>query len=428
VVVLFAYYIDAISIRIMIGSTILITQDLMIMACLFRGTEIRESRARHLVTAGLGLNAGIMLPRVIGAALQSAKIVDIADNSPMQTLLYLSAFVSLILISMGYVLMIKEQADRQTRLIATKDRLTGSWNRLKVEEIAQREMARLKRHGHPVSLIMLDIDHFKSINDRFGHAVGDSVLQFVCRIMEACIRPTDLLGRWGGEEFVILLPDSGYAEAALIAQRIKYEIERGERPDGIKVTASLGFATCQSLDSWDEWLKRADMALYLAKTRGRNRIESELLEPIANDGLEAQGRHVKMSWKTRFQSGHAGIDNQHQALFAASTRLLTLLQDSPRPGLVAAHALSFIRMVEAHMHDEDALLEQCHYPEVAQHRDTHRQLIARAYHLLEAYKNGQIRERELFHFVAYEITAQHMLIEDRKFFALLGQGDEGTAI
>ena len=123
--------------------------------------------------------------------------------------------------SNGIVLMIKERADERIRLMAMKDRLTGIWNRIRLEEAAQQEIARLERYGHPVSLIMMDLDHFKQINDQFGHGMGDQVLKEFCAIVQRCIRSTDILGRWGGEEFVLILPNSGYTSAGLFALRIR---------------------------------------------------------------------------------------------------------------------------------------------------------------------------------------------------------------
>ena len=152
--------------------------------------------------------------------------------------------------TIGFVLMIKERADECIRLIAMKDRLTGIWNRVRLEEDAQQEIARLERYGHPASIIMVDLDHFKQINDQFGHGTGDSVLKEFCLVVQRCIRSTDILARWGGEEFVVLLPNSGFVNAVPLAERIRAAIEQHQFPSGLRITASLGLSVCQPADTW----------------------------------------------------------------------------------------------------------------------------------------------------------------------------------
>ena len=156
-----------------------------------------------------------------------------------------------------------------------RDALTGTWNRAKLHESAADEMQRFFRYGHPVSLIFIDLDHFKRVNDTHGHAVGDDVLRQFCRIVSHGMRSTDLLGRWGGEEFLIIAPSSSLETAAAMAERICHAIGISEFPAVGHLTASFGVATCQPDDTWDLWLSRADRALYEAKNTGRNRVVTD---------------------------------------------------------------------------------------------------------------------------------------------------------
>ncbi|MCC2617952.1 diguanylate cyclase [Aestuariibacter halophilus] len=156
------------------------------------------------------------------------------------------------------------------------DGLTGLYNRRFWEEQFNLEYKRSKRAGHPASLIMLDIDHFKRVNDTYGHPGGDDVIKMLARIIKKSVRETDVCGRYGGEEFAILLPDTTAKQARIVAERIRklaehVPVEHEEHT--IVFTVSLGIAELQ--DSYQQplvWLEKADQALYEAKESGRNRV------------------------------------------------------------------------------------------------------------------------------------------------------------
>ena len=123
---------------------------------------------------------------------------------------------------------------------ATTDHLTGVWNRAYIETSAKRELEMFNRYGHPFSVIFADLDHFKSINDKWGHAVGDNVLKEFCSVLQTSLRATDIFGRWGGEEFVVLLPNTGRASANIIAERFRATISEHKIDDVGHVTSSFG--------------------------------------------------------------------------------------------------------------------------------------------------------------------------------------------
>jgi diguanylate cyclase (GGDEF)-like protein len=156
---------------------------------------------------------------------------------------------------------------------ASTDSLTKAYNRLKFDEIIEREINRSKRYDQVLSLIAFDIDHFKTVNDNFGHLFGDYVLKTIVNLTKDNIRGVDYLARWGGEEFMIILPETGLERAEALAQRIKEEIENYKFNKIVKVTVSFGVAQFKKDDSEDTLIKRADDALYKAKNKGRNRVE-----------------------------------------------------------------------------------------------------------------------------------------------------------
>ena len=172
--------------------------------------------------------------------------------------------------------------------VSSRDTLTGLFNRGYVIEKLDSEINRAVRHGSPMAVLMIDLDHFKNINDTYGHNVGDQVLQWVGKTLRDSCRVYDVPGRYGGEEFCVVLPETLVGNTTVVAERIRTRIEASELTAGdnlVRVTASFGIAGLDSVPS-DALLSpaalidRADRALYSAKNRGRNRVElwdSELL-------------------------------------------------------------------------------------------------------------------------------------------------------
>lgn len=164
----------------------------------------------------------------------------------------------------------------ESRWMATTDALTGLLNRRAFLESTGREVARTRRYGDKLSVVLLDIDHFKHINDKRGHAAGDMVLAAVGKLLNGALRTCDLVARWGGEEFVLVLPSTSLEGAEQTAERVRELLERTEIKDGngdvIPVTASFGVANYAVGESLEQVIDRADRAMYLAKGGGRNRV------------------------------------------------------------------------------------------------------------------------------------------------------------
>ena len=172
---------------------------------------------------------------------------------------------------------ITEQKQLEDKLIklATTDMLTQAYNRIKFEEIMVYEAQIFIRYDYPLSVLLFDIDHFKLINDNYGHDVGDYALKTIVKIVQANLRKTDYLVRWGGEEFLIILPRTKLEQAKILAERIrkKMEIYTFDKITK-KITISFGATSFTKQDTKDTFIKRADDALYKAKKTGRNKVES----------------------------------------------------------------------------------------------------------------------------------------------------------
>lgn len=171
---------------------------------------------------------------------------------------------------------------------AFKDPLTGAGNRIALNDNLKREMELAKRHRYDLSLLMIDLDHFKAINDGFGHLTGDKILKAVVLKIQDCIRQTDICFRYGGEEFLVLLNNANIANARLIAERIRMAIEdlAIETEKGpLQATISTGLAILDSDDTELTLIERADKALYSAKQTGRNKVcveEARIEEPLCD--------------------------------------------------------------------------------------------------------------------------------------------------
>lgn len=155
---------------------------------------------------------------------------------------------------------------------AIVDPLTESFNRRHGEYVLDTEIARKHRYGQAVSVIMLDIDHFKAINDRYGHAGGDVVLQEIADILRLRLRATDVVCRWGGEEFLAILPNAGIEGACAVGDHLRAHLAEKRYSDGLTVTVSLGVAEGDVGDGRDTLIARADQSLYDAKRSGRNTV------------------------------------------------------------------------------------------------------------------------------------------------------------
>lgn len=193
------------------------------------------------------------------------------DSSWLQAL-YLGTFTfGLVIVNIGFLLLVSERIRRNFEDLAMTDTLTGVRSRRAVVDAASDLFQRSKRSREPFAVLSIDLDHFKAINDQFGHQVGDRVLQAFCRRMEDALRQSDVFGRLGGEEFIVLLPATTMAQAGELAGRLLLAAVTSE-PDLPGVTVSIGYTDWRVADaSVDNIFNRADRALYAAKDAGRNR-------------------------------------------------------------------------------------------------------------------------------------------------------------
>lgn len=279
-IVVMAMLKDDIRGRFIWGGAIYAFQMVLIARALLSDKETRAGRAWRLLFVGV---VGIVLVLVLRASLALFGMGELAQPNnnlpihPIQIIAYIAVMATALLGTIGFVLMVKERGDREIMRLAMTDSLTQIPNRRALMEYAEHAMAR--RTGLPLALLMIDVDHFKQINDTHGHQTGDEVLCKVAELLFARLRGYDFLGRYGGEEFCVIAPDTPPEGGLALAEALRatigghlFQTASGE----MNITVSIGIARCPKNVSrkLNEVLTEADTALYVAKQAGRNRVIS----------------------------------------------------------------------------------------------------------------------------------------------------------
>ncbi len=295
---------------------------------------------------------------------------------------------------------------------ATTDALTGLGNRRALEDRAQYEINRAGRFGSPLSGILIDIDHFKELNDELGHLKGDEVLKEVTEAISACLRSTDQLYRWGGEEFFVIAPETPQTGARNLAEKIRRRVENLVSCTKRPVTVSLGVALWERLQDLPLWLERADKALYIAKNRGRNRVAVDT--PPRSSWIAN-----KMNWHAEWNSGNPIIDEEHQHLIITADQIRTLaLQEETQEQIIQIFE-EILADAKRHFQDEEVIMHDKAYPELPQHAEIHRRLLLKAEEVRQNLKSGHAGPLDAYTFLMSELLVGHFITVDTRFFPYL---------
>lgn len=240
----------------------------------------RAWRYRNIGDAIIAFAAGMM---IIGMPLSAYQALVADEVLQAQTIAFGVHSSAYVLVAMGFLASVLIEYQRHLSHLATEDPLTRLLNRRGLGDALHVSLAAAARHGYTTSAIMVDIDHFKQVNDSFGHDTGDHVIQLVARILTRMCRSSDVVARTGGEEFLLVLPNTDLAAAKSLAERIRVSI--GEFPllvdqQRIQITASLGVSCASGQADLDLLYQEADRAMYLAKRGGRNRVASVEHNPL----------------------------------------------------------------------------------------------------------------------------------------------------
>lgn len=291
-----------------------------------------------------------------------------------------------------------------------KDKLTSLYNKAYIEEQLDVQCGMVRRYHRECSIIFFDIDHFKRINDNFGHSVGDEVLIAISSLISNHIRSTDMFARWGGEEFLLLLPETGIEEAKIVANKICSLVEQHDFDIVKKVTISLGVTSVLASDTVLSILNRVDKALYKAKHSGRNQVV------VYQSDEEIPFVSMKISWRHVWDSGHSQIDAQHKNLIDLANELLemTTMQATKEEILFMLDKL--IQHTSQHFAYEEHVLRKLNYDQIEDHMVKHQLLIEKALGLRKDFLEDKGYMSTFFSFIIEDVVLKHMIQEDTRFF------------
>ncbi len=234
--------------------------------------HLRQSSGARVIAVALGATAGLGVLRLTTGALQGAG--HIFEAFAGQFMLVVGSIVLNVAAAAGFLLCLHEGMRRELQRLSVTDALTGAANRRGLLVDMQHQVDRARRSGRPLSVVMFDLDHFKRVNDELGHLAGDRALRDFAELVRSGLRNSDLLGRYGGEEFVLVLQDTGLGDAQAVAERARAAVAQAHRAGRMPVTVSAGVA-CSSEEGIgadvQALLSAADRRLYLAK-RSRNQV------------------------------------------------------------------------------------------------------------------------------------------------------------
>ena len=234
---------------------------------------------QYYLLVSFALSFLIFVIRLMVALFGPPETLKVDQPGLLVTVSLLTPVVSLTLIALGFIIMGKERADERNRRLAMQDELTGLANRRHVLDVLAQQLAAVTRANLPLSVLMMDVDHFKQINDRYGHPAGDEALRRVADCLRERVRAQDIAGRVGGEEFLVVLPQTTLEGALKLAESLRESMAQISvlSPDGrsFALTMSIGVSTLEDIPDAQgkSLIAAADAALYLAKQRGRNRVE-----------------------------------------------------------------------------------------------------------------------------------------------------------
>ncbi len=393
---------------------------ILVMLGVLRDLRLRKRPASPSIVVALRILVGALI--VFHAIRISQAVGFLGSPSTFHPFSEFSATLILLLTMLwGGILLIADadalylelrRSHVQMTKTATTDALTGIGNRRALEDRAHYEIKRAGRFGSPLCGILIDIDHFKVINDELGHLTGDEVLKEVCSAIASSLRSTDQLFRWGGEEFFVIAPETPQTGARNLAEKIRRRVESIASCCQRPLTVSLGVALWERQEDLLLWLERADKALYLAKNRGRNRVALD--SPPRSSWLEN-----KIQWHSEWNSGNAVIDEEHRQLITKADVIRSLAAQEGTQEQIVHLLEEIVAETKAHFQHEEGIMRVKAYPEMPQHAEIHRRLLLKADEVVQSLKSGHAGPIEAYTFLMSELLVGHFLTVDTRFFPYL---------
>lgn len=292
------------------------------------------------------------------------------------------------------------------------DRFTGIYTREYFNFRLKEEISHVQREKYPISMIYFDLDHFKNVNDVYGHSAGDEVLLEMVSVVKSIIRLEDVFSRWGGDEFILLLPSTDLKGAKFVADRIRSEIESLEISKAYGVTASVGYSQWKPKEYLESWFLRTDQALYISKNTGKNKVT------VSDHELE-KNILVRVDWDETTNSGCAIIDDEHKAILKRCNVIVeSALEQSSFDETIRNVEVLLLEM-EQHFKDEIQILKDIDFPDVENHQKIHDALMKKTNVIFQKTIQRDITAVEFFTFLLLTVVEGHFKNEDVKYFQYL---------
>ncbi len=334
---------------------------------------------------------------------------------------FIAVIVIFILISMiiankiyrwiiNYNLILIDKMELEKKFIL--DRFTGIYTREYFNLRVHEEFSQALRRNYSISMIYFDLDHFKKVNDTYGHAKGDQVLLAVVDCVKKIVRNEDVFSRWGGDEFILLLPHTKLLEVENLSNRIRLCIEELEISKRFGVTVSIGCSQWIPREYLESWFSRTDNALYISKNTGKNKV-------TVNDHNTEKNILMKIGWDEALNSGHPVIDAEHQNLLNRCNAIIESSLSKSSFNDTLRNVDAFLYEIEQHFLNEIRILKKVNYPEVNEHIAIHDTLLERAKEIYEKTLHEDITPVELFAFLLDTILESHLRNDDVKYFKYL---------
>jgi diguanylate cyclase (GGDEF)-like protein/hemerythrin-like metal-binding protein len=330
----------------------------------------------------------------------------------MYSIVSFSLWAALVLI-LNQSLLTNELKQKNDLLEASAkyDFLTGLFNRNTLERELDDVLKELQEKHIPTTLILVDIDYFKSINDSYGHQVGDLVLKDLSKILVLSTGTVGKVYRWGGEEFLIVT-NQNLTEAISLAEQIRVMVMQTVFPIQEQVTISCGVADYELGESKRVWFQNVDFALYHAKYSGRNQVKAH------SRSLATAGVYHRLEWQEKWNSGNHEIDVEHKKLVDYANMLLDINPLETPQVYLEEIILKIYLELKSHFDHEELILQSIGYTDYMEHRTIHRNLLVEMEQIMTKVKEGSINSIHLFNTIVGKILIGHMLQEDTKFFGL----------
>lgn len=418
--IFFTYFNFSLSYRVISLSVYMAINLIDLLLVTNKNKKNVDSNINKIISTVLVISSFVWLTRIVFALTADVQAKYLVDQGVSTAAYYLIAMVTVsiwfslfIWLDSTQSVNIIEQKNIELSELALVDNLTNLSNRHYFDHDIEFLIATTIRNKSKLTMLMIDLDRFKLVNDTFGHLVGDNVLKQTAQILKNSVRATDRVYRWGGEEFIVITPETSNSQATLVAEKICQNF-REARFDVIgSITVSIGLSSYDVSESINDWINRADLSLYQAKQSGRNKWVAWL------DDEQLPVHFSRFIWKAEYESGNNEIDNDHKLLVEYVNHLHDLIVYQSSIDTIREHILKMNKHIQNHFVHEEAVLLKFNFEDRLEHRAIHQRILSEYEIIVKKAINGDISLGAIMSYLVEKVLLGHILNDDKQFFDLI---------